>query len=163
VAAREGGSVVQADALLGELERLLKAGHRFPFGSRVMVDEDEVRGLIEDVRSALPGDLVEARAVLAERERVLGEAREEAERIVREAQGYVQRLADESTVVREARQRAEEVLSRAEQAGRDIRHGARSYADRVLAEAVSSLERVVQQVEADRKELRETPRQAAGA
>lgn len=153
---------MQAEALLDELERLLKAGHRFPFGSRVMVEEDEVRGLIDDIRQALPADVLEARQVLAERQRVLDEARAEAERVVRDAQGYVQRLADDSTVVKHAHQRAEEILGRAEQSGRDIRHGARVYADRVLAEAVAALERVVQQVEADRSELRDAPHAAGG-
>ncbi|MCL6595305.1 MAG: ATPase [Firmicutes bacterium] len=154
---------MQAEALLDELERVLKAGHRFPFGSRVMVDEEEIRGLIEDLRQALPADMQEARQILAERERVLDEARREAERIVQDAQGYVQRLADESTVVRQAHQRAEEILGRAEQSARDIRHGARQYADRMLAEAAAAIQRVVEQIEADRRELREPPRTAAGA
>jgi cell division septum initiation protein DivIVA len=155
---------VQAEALLGELERVLKAGHRFPFGSRVMVDEDEIRGLIEDIRQALPADVLEARKVLDERDRVIDEARAEAERIVRDAQGYVQRLADESTVANQARQRADEILGRAEQSARDIRHGAREYADRVLADAAAAMERLLQQIEADRRELREPPpRSVAGA
>ena len=152
---------MQAEALLDELERLLKAGHRFPFGSRVMVDEEEMRAMIEDVRQALPADVLEARQVLSERDRVLDEARQEAERIVRDAQGYVERLADESTVVHQAHQRAEDILGRAEQSARDIRHGARVYADRALGDAVAALERVVQQIESDRAELREPQRPAA--
>jgi cell division septum initiation protein DivIVA len=153
---------MQAQALLDELERLLKAGHRFPFGSRVLVDEDEMRALIEDVRQSLPQDIVEAGKVLAERERVLDEARQEGEHIVHDAQGYVQRLADESSVVRQAQQRADELLSRAEQSAREVRHGARQYADQMLADAIASLARVSQQIENDRRELRDPPKGAAG-
>lgn len=153
---------MQAEALLGELERLIKAGHRFPFGSRVLVDEDEMRALIEDVRQSLPQDVVEAARILAERDRVLEEARQEGERIVRDAQGYVERLADESAVVRQAQQRADEILGRAEQSGREIRHGARQYADQMLADAVAALTRVAQQIESDRRELRDPPKGAAG-
>lgn len=153
---------MQAEALLDELERVLKGGHRFPFGSRVLVDEDEMRSLIEDVRQSLPADIVEAGKVLAERERVLAEARAEGERTVRDAQGYVARLADESAVVRQAEQRAEEILGRAEQSAREVRHGARQYADQVLAEAEAALGRLLGQVAGDRRELRDPPKGAAG-
>lgn len=153
---------MQAQALLDELERLVKAGHRFPFGSRVLVDEEEMRGLIEDVRQSLPTDIVEAGKVLAERERVLDEARQEGERIVHDAHGYVERTADETAVVRKAQQRAEEILGRAEQSAREIRHGARQYADQMLAEAAAALARVAERIESDRRELRDPPKGAAG-
>jgi cell division septum initiation protein DivIVA len=153
---------MQAEALLDELERLLKAGHRFPFGGRVLVDEEEMRALMEDVRQSLPTDIVEAGKLLAERERLLAEARQEGERIVHDARGYVERAADESAVVRQAQQRAEEILGRAEQSAREIRLGARQYADQMLAEASSALARVAQQIESDRRQLRDPPKGAAG-
>lgn len=134
--------------------RAIKAGHRIPFGSRVMLDEDEVLALVEEVRRALPQEVQEARRIVEERERLLSESRLEAENIVHDAKRYVEKLADETEISREAKERAADVLARAERTAREIKQGAREYADNLLADAALSLERLSQVVAESRQELR---------
>jgi cell division septum initiation protein DivIVA len=145
---------MQLERVLDELVRTVKAGHHIPFGSRVMLDEDELIGLIEQARHALPDDLREARRILEERDRLLSEARLEAEGVVHDARRYVEKMADETAVAREAQERAADVVARAERTAREIKQGARDYADSLLAEAASALERVAQVVAQSRQELR---------
>jgi len=145
---------VKTERALEELERKLRGGHKFPFGSRVMVDEEEVRALLDEVRQSLPEDIQRAQHLLREREAMLAEARAKAEQIVADAQGYVERMAQQSAVAERARALGQEIVDRAEATARTIRAGAREYADRVLEDAVKALARLAAQVEQDRAELR---------
>lgn len=154
---------MKTERALAELERKIRAGHKFPFGGRIMVDEEEVRLLIDELRQSLPDDVQRAQHLLKERDALLSEARAEADRIVADAQGYVEQLAQESSVTERARAIGQDIVDRAEAAAQTIRTGAREYADRVMEDAVKALAHLAAQVERDRGELRGDARERTGS
>ncbi|SRR5690554_5243950 len=99
---------------IDQLEDLVSNGKRLPMSHKVMVDEDEFIQLLDDVRSSIPVEIREAQRLLKERERLLGEAQEQAARIVNDAQRRASVLVSEHTVLAEAKQVAEEELRKAE-------------------------------------------------
>ena len=144
---------MKTERALEELERKIRAGHKFPFGGRVMVDEEEIRMLLDELRQSLPEEVQRAQHLLREREAIVTEARAEAERIVADAQGYVEKMAQESSVTERARALGQEIVSRAEATAQAIRAGAHDYADRVMEDAVKALAQIAAQIERDRAEL----------
>lgn len=99
---------------IDQLEDLVSNGKRLPMSHKVMVDEDEFIRVLDDVRSSIPMEIREAQRLLKERERLLGEAQEQAARIVNDAQRRASVLVSEHTVLNEAKQHAEELLRAAE-------------------------------------------------
>lgn len=99
---------------IDQLEDLVSNGKRWPMSHKVMVDEDEFIQLLDEVRSSIPVEIREAQRLLKERERLIGEAQEQAARIVNDAQRRANVLVSDHTILAEAKQHAEELLRAAE-------------------------------------------------
>lgn len=128
---------------MDRLERIVAEGRRIPLlAGKVLVPEDDIYALIDEIRASLPEEIKQARWVTKERERLLDEARQEAEGIIENARADAARLAEESTVIEQARQVAREITA-----------GAREYADEVLETVERNLERILQAIRQGRNEL----------
>lgn len=106
---------------IDQLEDLVSNAKRVPMSHKVMVDEDEFVQILEEIRTTIPMEIRDAQHLLKERERVIGEAHEEAERIVSAAKRHAAVLVSDHTVLEEAKQHAEELLRIAEQERQEAR------------------------------------------
>ncbi|MBE3519001.1 MAG: ATPase [Firmicutes bacterium] len=140
-------------ALLDKLDSYLSECPRVPLVGKLLVDEEEVFGLIDDIRAALPQEVEQARWLLKERERILADARKEAEEIIRNAQGQIATMASESVIVREAKVQADELLQRAREVARQITLGSRQYADELMLKVERVLTEVLEAVREGRRQL----------
>ena len=75
--------------LLENLEELLESGAKVPFSTKVMVDIEELREILEDIRLKLPDELKQAKWVKEERQRIIADAEQEAENMLKEAEGKI--------------------------------------------------------------------------
>ena len=101
--------------LVDQLEELVGIGKRVPFSGRVMVEEEDFLALVDQLRVAVPNEIRQAQRVIKERERIIGEAQDEAARIIRAAQDRAEIMVSQSVILAEARQRGEEILRQAEE------------------------------------------------
>ncbi|HEV2127304.1 MAG TPA: hypothetical protein VGR22_01655 [Thermomicrobiales bacterium] len=101
--------------LVDRLEELVSLGKRVPFSTRVMVEEDEFLALVDQLRVAVPNEIKQAQRVIKERERIIGDAQDEAADIVGRAHEEADRMVSQSALLAEARQRGEDILRRAEE------------------------------------------------
>ncbi len=145
--------MVDVMALLDKLDTYLSECSRLPLVGRLMVDEDEVFNLIDDLRAALPQEIEHAKWLLKERERILAEARREADEILRDAQGQIASLASESAIAKEARIQAEDLMQKSREVAREINVGAREYADDLMRRVEEALTEATERISQGRKEL----------
>ncbi len=138
---------------LEQLERHVMAARRVPFTDKVMLEEELVYELVDRLRDSLPEALDRSDRILRDRDQIIRQAQERAEDIVNGAEEYVQELASETNVVREAEKQAEELVDRARDVAREIQVGAREYADELLQEVQGTLEASLQQVRTGRAQL----------
>lgn len=101
--------------LLDRLEELVSLGKRVPFSTRVMVEEEEFLALVDQLRVAIPNEIKQAQRVIKERERIIGEAQDDAADIVDRAHEEAERMVSQSALLADAKQRGEEILRRAEE------------------------------------------------
>lgn len=142
--------------LLNRLETLIQRQSQIPHADRrVTAQWEQALGMVHMVKSALPGELREAAMMRAEAERLLQSAQDEARRIVLEAQATARQRAEEHLISREATQRVEEVLSRAESDARSIRDGADAYAARVLGDLEAGVTRILETIRRGRELLKD--------
>jgi hypothetical protein len=71
--------------LIDKLDDLIHNAKGIPLTDQVRVEREAIFSVLDEMRSKIPDQVKEARWIVHERETVLAEAREEAERIVREA------------------------------------------------------------------------------
>ena len=110
----EGAQADIAD-LIDELEQLAGASRRVPFSHRIVIEEARFLEILDLLRETVPAEIRQAQRVVRDRERILGEAQEEAARILTTARQRGEYLSSSQGVLNQARQRSEDVLRRAEE------------------------------------------------
>jgi cell division septum initiation protein DivIVA len=148
------GVPLDVEAKLHQLERLLSEAKAVPLSASVMVNRSEIDGLIADVRTALPEELVQARWVVKERDEILERAHADADRTREDALVERDRLVSEQDVVRAAAREAERIVDEAREQARQIRLEAEDYVDAKLANFEVVLHKTLTAVEKGRQKLR---------
>ncbi len=145
------------DFLIERLERYILEESPKLLGNR-MVNEEEVRNLLSQVREAVPEEVHKAREIVAQRDAVLEDARRQAERIMAKARAEVEVLTSEHGLVQEARKQASSTLHRAERNAALLRSDADEYVFDTLSQLQGELTRLLrvtenglQRLESDRE------------
>ena len=140
--------------LLDNLEDLIENSKKVPLSNKIMVEQKEVLNLIKDIRNKLPEELKVAKFVRQERERILAEAKKEANDNVKEAENRIIAMIDEHEITKKAYEQKNQIMSAANDSSRQITSGAKEYADNILATLQKSLEKTLKEIEQDRKQLK---------
>ena len=113
---------MNVDELLDLLDETLEESTNLPFtGGKRMVDVDKVRDIIDDIRLNLPSEIKQAKAIVNDRAEIVAGARRESEGIIKKAEDRARILVDQQEIVRQAQQKAAELLSAAQQQSRCAR------------------------------------------
>ncbi len=99
--------------LIDRLEELFNDAKAVPFTHNVVVDEDRMLELIDQMRIAIPEEVKKAQQVMAQRDRVMAQAQEEANRTLQLSRDKSEQLIDRDVIVQEAQRRAEQILAQA--------------------------------------------------
>lgn len=91
-----------------------------PVAGKVLLDREELQGLIDQMRAAIPEDIQHAEEVLRSQEELLSEAREAAQRIRNEAEMLFQQRLDQHELVVAAREHAKAIVAKSEQEAQTI-------------------------------------------
>jgi len=145
------------ESLLDELVSIVDKAKSMPLSSSAIIARDEVLGLLETARAALPAELQRARRVLQDRDEVLQRAERDGAELIDEARAQAAHLVQRTEVVRQARHHAERIVEDAQAEGRKIRHEADDYVDRKLAAFEIVLDRTMRTVQAGRERLTVVP------
>lgn len=160
--------VVDILYLVDRLEELLNAGTRVPLSSKTMVDEDEILDIVDQMRIALPEEVKLARKTTQDRDRLMAQAHEEAERVIglakqdaakaladardegeriqKNAREEAARLVNEHALTKAASDRIARLEQEAKAAAMATRQGADTYASEVLVDLKARLEQMGKQV-----------------
>jgi cell division septum initiation protein DivIVA len=141
-------------AVIDQLDDLVHGAKPVPLSGRLRVDRRELDEIVERLRSTIPVEITEARAIVHERRRILTDAERAAERILSEAPERERQLAAEHHLVRHAERVAQEIIEAARARERELRRGAEDYADALLRTLELNLTRLTAAVDRGRQRLR---------
>lgn len=122
--------------LVDRLEELFNESRPIPLTHNVIVDEDRMLDLIDQMRVAIPDEVKKAQQVLSQRDRLMAQAQEEANRTLSLAREKSEGLVEQSAIAEAARIRAREIEQEAEIVAEETRREADGY----VIETLSSLE-----------------------
>jgi F0F1-type ATP synthase membrane subunit b/b' len=133
--------------LVDRLEELIFSESRsISFLHSVIVNEDRVVDLIDQMRVSIPEEIKKAQQILAQRDRILAQAQEEAARTIAIAREKSDQMVDRDSIAEAAHARAEQII---EQAGYDIdktKREADEYVLQTLTNLESEMDRILTQV-----------------
>ena len=139
--------------LLEELENVIMNANDVPFTNKKMVDKDEVARLIDAINQSLPNELESARRIVADKERILLDAEKKADDTISQAKDYIARITEESELVKQAQERANEVVTAANQSAEELRNSSVTYATDVLKYVETNMENMLDTLKKNRQSL----------
>jgi F0F1-type ATP synthase membrane subunit b/b' len=132
--------------LVDRLEDLLNQSRPLWFTHNVIVDEDRMLDIIDQMRVAIPDEVKKAQQFLAQRDRILAQAQEEANRTLAIASEKSEQLVERDAIVQAAQARADQIISQAHGEIENTNQEADNYVIETLTKLEMELDRYLNQV-----------------
>ena len=132
--------------LIDRLEELFNESRALPFTHTVMVDEDRMLDIIDQMRISIPEEIKKSQQLTTQRDRILAQSQEEANRTLALAREKSDQLVERDSIVQSAQARAEQIIEQARLECEKIKRDADEYALNTLQQIEIELERALIQV-----------------
>ncbi len=132
------------------IEETVDKAPTVPLSGKVLIDKEDIMDYVQEMRLAYPEELKEAKWVKDERQRILNEAENKADILVKTAEETQRRLVEENEIAKRAQEYAEEVVNTAQTKAMEIKNDCNQYVDDLLGDAERRLEMLLKKVHDDR-------------
>ena len=118
-----------------------------------MVDRDELLDLLDELRAQLPVEIKRAQELLSAREKFVEEAKRDVDRMMRQAELAKAKISD-SEVLYAAKEKARQIVAKAEDRSRQLYQVANEYAEDALARTEEAVRAALEEVQQSRVRFR---------
>lgn len=132
--------------LIDRLEELFNESRSIPFTHSVVVDEDRMLDIIDQMRVSIPEEIKKAQQLLTQKDRILAQTQEEANRTIALAREKGEQIVERDAIVQAAQVRAEQIVSQAKQETEIQKREADDYVLETLTSLEMELDRTLGQI-----------------
>ncbi len=132
--------------LVDRLEELFDESRPIWFTHSVMIDEDKILDLIDQMRVSIPEEIKKSQQLLAQSDRIIAKAKEEAANIVSMSKEKSDELIQHDAIVLAAQARADQIIAQARNEAENIRKDADLYSVESLTRLEMEIDRTLNQV-----------------
>jgi cell division septum initiation protein DivIVA len=133
--------------LVDRLEELFNNSKPIPLSRNVVVDENAFMDIIDQMRISIPEEIKKAQQIISQKDRILAQAQEEANRTVSIAREKSERMVEKSDIYQSAQTKAEDITHQAQLDAEQAQHDADRYVSDTLVGLERELKRILAQVE----------------
>ena len=147
---------MNVNELLDTIEDALEESASVPLsGGKRILDVEQIRDYLDEVRAALPGELRQAQQIVNDRAQIVDSANAQAQAIVKKAEERARILVSDAEIVKAAQQRASEITSAAQTEARTLRQTVTDYCENMLRTTEDTMVENAAQVKNIRASLRQ--------
>lgn len=99
---------------------------------KCIVERDKVLDMLDEIIAQLPAELKQARTIVESRNELIGQARREAETLIRQAQEKANQMVTEETIYQEAKRQCQEMVLQTQTRMAELRKVSNDYMDDAL-------------------------------
>ncbi len=99
---------------------------------KCIIERDKVLDMLDEIIAALPVELKQSRTIVESRNELIGQARREAEGIIRAAQEDSKKMVTQEAVYMEAKRQSQELLLQTQNTMAELRRVSNQYMDDAL-------------------------------
>ena len=132
--------------LVDRLEELFNESRPIWLTHSVIVDEDRMLDLIDQMRVAIPEEIKKAQQVISQRDRVLAQAKEEANRTIALAKEKAEKRMEDNEIIQTAKIRADQIIDQAHKEAASTQREADKYILESLTTLEVTIDRLLSQV-----------------
>lgn len=142
------------EEILDDMDDLLDRSRTVPFAShKVIVDADRMRELLNAAHLNIPAEIKRAKLIDSDCDRIINEAREKAEAIIQDAETRAKNMLSEQVILQEAKKRALDMLTKAQNGSNDIKEAAEKYVTNLLEDALTYFQNGLQDVQQTKERI----------
>jgi len=119
-----------------------------------IVDRDEMLDLLDELRAAVPVEVKRAQELLSAREKFVDDAKRDVERMMRQADLEARTKVSDSEVLYAAKEKARQIVARAEDRSRQLYQVANEYAEDALARTEEAVQAALDEIKQSRVRFR---------
>ena len=141
--------------IISSLYNMIQDARALPLGAdKCIVERDKVLDMLDEIIAQLPSELKQSRTIVESRNELIGQARREAESIVRQAQQTAKDLVAEEAIYQEARRQCQEMFAQTQSRLAELRKASNDYMDDALRRTEESINMSLSQVQDTRAKFR---------
>ena len=119
-----------------------------------MVDIDAARDVIDEIRDNLPNEITMARNIVRDKNKIIQDAKREAEGILQTAENRARTLVSREEVLVKAQEKAREITQEANQQAATLRRTINKYCDNMLQNTQERLQKSFGEIKTVRDNLK---------
>jgi len=141
--------------LVDMLYNLISDAWGVPLGAeKCVIKRDQVLDLLDEIKAQMPIEINEAKRLVSARADYISNAKQEAESIRRAAEDQAKRLVDEQAIIRASRNKANEILSKAEEHSKELRKMANDYTEDTLKRTEDAITEALNEIKQSRSSFK---------
>ena len=119
--------------IITALYDLIQDARGLPLGAdKCIVERDKVLDMLDEISAQLPAELKQSRTIVDSRNELIGQAKREAEAIVRKAQEDADRMVSQQAIYGEAKRKCAEMVAQTKEQITNLRKISNDYMDDAL-------------------------------
>ena len=119
--------------IISALYDMVQDARALPLGAdKCIVERDKVLDMLDEIITQLPVELKQARTIVEPRNELIGQARREAEALIRQAQEKADQMVEEEAIYQEAKRQCQEMVMQTKTRMAELRKASNDYMDDAL-------------------------------
>ena len=119
--------------IISALYDMVQDARALPLGAdKCILERDKVLDMLDEIIAQLPVELKQSRTIVESRNELIGQARREAESLIREAQDKAEKLVSEEFIYQEAKRQCQEMVLQTQARMSELRKASNDYMEDAL-------------------------------
>ena len=141
--------------IIGALYDLVQDARSMPLASdKCILERDKVLDMLDEIIAALPAELKQSRTIVESRNELIGQARREAEMIIKDAQAKADELVSREAIYIEAKRQCQEMYNNTQNRIAELKKASNAYMDDALRRTEEAIALSLSQVQDTRAKFR---------
>ncbi len=133
--------------IITTLYDMIQDAKSLPLGAdKCILERDTALDLLDEIIAQLPSELKQSRTIVESRNELIGQARREAENIIRKAQETAERMVSQEAIYQEAKRQCQEMVLMTQSRMAELRRVSNAYMDDALARTEEAMAQALAEV-----------------
>ena len=141
--------------IISALYDMIQDARALPLGAdKCILERDKVLDMLDEIIAQLPAELKQSRTIVESRNELIGQARREAESIIREAQQKAKELVAQEAIYQDAKRQCQEMYNMTQNRISELRKASNNYMDDALRRTEEAIAQSLAEVRDTRVKFR---------
>jgi F0F1-type ATP synthase membrane subunit b/b' len=148
--------------IITALYDMIQDARAMPLGAdKCIIERDKALDMLDEIIAQLPAELKQSRTIVESRNELIGQARREAENIIRKAQEQADMLVSQQAIYNEAKRQCVEMVEQTKTQIAGLRKASNEYMDNALARTEEAIAQSLAEVKDTRAKFQALTAQPA--